>query len=63
MSIVKYVVSVNGNPRFNIELDSKLNNQEMESAVMDDKQYLKAVGGCNPRKCVIVRNKIINFVL
>lgn len=60
---VKYPISFNGKTRFQIELDAKLNKDEVEKAVMENDQTAHWLEGKSPRKIIVVPGRIVNIVV
>ena len=57
-----YPVSFNGKMRFTILLSLTLKNDEIKHAVMEDKRTSEYLHGHEPKKWIIIPNKIINIV-
>lgn len=60
---VKYTVSVNGKPRFNIEVAAGTPSDEVEKAALSNEAAAKWIEGKNIRKVIVVPNKIVNIVV
>ncbi len=60
---VKYTVSVNGKPRFNIEVAAGTPSDEVEKAAMSNEAAAKWIEGKTIRKVIVVPNKIVNIVV
>lgn len=60
---VKYVVSFNGKPRFNIEVPNGTSKEEVERLALSDPAAEKWVEGKTPKKVIVVPNKIVNIVI
>ena len=57
-----YPVSFNGKMRFTILLSLNLKNEEIKNAVIKDKRTSEYLQGNEPKKWIIIPNKIINIV-
>jgi len=62
-SSYEYPVSINGKMRFKKELPLGISVKEIEDAVLADENTQKYLEGKQPKKVVIVPNKIINIVV
>ena len=62
-SSFNYPVSFNGKLRFKIDLSLDMSTEEIEKAVLSDINAEKWLAGKEPRKIIIVPNKIINIVV
>ncbi|MDE7025309.1 MAG: leucine--tRNA ligase [Paramuribaculum sp.] len=60
---VKYTVSVNGKPRFNIEVPSGTVPAEVEKTALANEAAAKWIDGKPIRKVIVVPNKIVNIVI
>ena len=60
---VKYVVSFNGKPRFNIEVATGTDKAEVERLALTDEAAAKWLDGKTPKKVIVVPNKIVNVVI
>ena len=60
---VKYTVSVNGKPRFNIEVAAGTPSDEVEKAALSNEAAAKWIEGKTIRKVIVVPNKIVNIVV
>ena len=60
---VKYVVSFNGKPRYNIEVPTGTDKAEVEKIALSDAAAEKWLGGKTPKKIIVVPNKIVNIVI
>lgn len=60
---VKYTVSVNGKPRFNIEVAAGTLSDEVEKAALSNEAAAKWIEGKTIRKVIVVPNKIVNIVV
>ena len=62
-STVKYVVSFNGKPRFNIEVPAGTDKDEVERIALSDAGAERWLDGKQPKKVIVVPNKIVNVVV
>lgn len=62
-SSFEYPVSINGKMRFKKELPLGISTKEIEDAILADENTQKYLEGKQPKKVVIVPNKIINLVV
>ena len=62
-STVKYVVSLNGKPRFNIEVPAGTDKDEVERIALSDAGAERWLDGKQPKKVIVVPNKIVNVVV
>ena len=62
-STVKYVVSFNGKPRFNIEVPAGTDKDEVERIALTDAGAERWLDGKQPKKVIVVPNKIVNVVV
>ena len=60
---VKYVVSFNGKPRFNIEVATGTDKAEVERLALTNEAAAKWLDGKTPKKVIVVPNKIVNVVI
>ena len=60
---VKYVVSFNGKPRFNIEVATGTDKAEVERLALTNEAATKWLDGKTPKKVIVVPNKIVNVVI
>lgn len=60
---VKYVVSFNGKPRFNIEVATGTDKAEVELLALTNEAAAKWLDGKTPKKVIVVPNKIVNVVI
>jgi len=58
-----YPVSFNGKLRFKLELPVTLQKEEIEKEVLKNEVALKWLEGKQPRKVIVVPNKIVNVVV
>ena len=58
-----YPVSINGKLRYKIELSTALSKQDIEKAILSDKNFLKKLDGKQPKRVIVIPGKIINFVI
>ena len=56
-------VSINGKLRYKIELSTALSKQDIEKAILSDKNFLKKLDGKQPKRVIVIPGKIINFVI
>lgn len=56
-------VSFNGKTRFTIELPLNLSKEEVEQIVMQNEQTTRYLNGQQPKKIIVVPNKIVNVVV
>lgn len=59
---VKYVVSFNGKPRYNIEVPTGTDKAEVERVALSNAAAEKWLAGKTPKKVIVVPNKIVNVV-
>ena len=60
---VKYVVSFNGKPCFNIEVATGTDKAEVERLALTNEAAAKWLDGKTPKKVIVVPNKIVNVVI
>ena len=60
---VKYVVSFNGKPRFNIEVATGTDKAEVERLALTNEAAAKWLDGKTSKKVIVVPNKIVNVVI
>ena len=60
---VKYIVSFNGKPRFNIEVATGTDKAEVERLALTNEAAAKWLDGKTPKKVIVVPNKIVNVVI
>jgi leucyl-tRNA synthetase len=60
---VKYPVSFNGKTRFQIELDSNLDKNAIETAVLETDDAKNWLDGQTPKKVIVVPGRIVNIVV
>ena len=60
---VTYPVSFNGKTRFTIELPTDLSKEEIEKEVLASEQTAHYLKGQEPKKVIVVPNKIVNVVV
>ena len=58
---VKIPIQVNGKMRAVIEVPSDSSKEELEKLALNEQNVLKFLNG-NPKKSIIIPNRIINFV-
>ncbi len=59
---IEYPVSFNGKMRFKLTLPADLSASQIEELALKDERVLQQLAGNNPKKIIIVPNKIINIV-
>ncbi len=62
-NLVKYPVSFNGKTRFQIELDSNLDENAIETAVLETDDAKNWLDGQTPKKVIVVTGRIVNIVV
>ena len=62
-SVVKYTVSFNGKPRFNLEVPAGTSGDEVQRLALAHESAAKWIEGKTPRKIIVVPNKIVNVVI
>ena len=62
-SVVKYTVSFNGKPRFNIEVPAGTDKAEVERIALTNEGAARWLDGKTPKKVIVVPNKIVNVVV
>ena len=60
---VKYTVSYNGKPRYNIEVPTGTDKAEVERVALADANAARWLDGKTPKKVIVVPNKIVNIVI
>lgn len=60
---ITVVFSVNGKVRGKKEMDTDLENKELEQAALDDESVRKHIYGKNIVKIIVVKNKMVNIVV
>ena len=60
---IKYTVSFNGKPRFNIEVPAGTEAAEVERLALTHDGAAKWLEGQTPKKVIVVPNKLVNIVL
>ncbi len=60
---ITYPVSFNGKKRFEIELSTDLSKEEIEKEVLASERTAHYLGGQEPKKVIVVPNKIVNVVV
>jgi leucyl-tRNA synthetase len=58
-----YPISFNGKTKFNHEFDLSLTKEALEKAVMELEQTQKILEGKQPKKVIVVHQKIVNIVV
>ena len=62
-SMVKYTVMFNGKPRFNIEVAAGTAQDEVQRVALSDTAAERWLDGKQPKKVIVVPNKIVNVVI
>ena len=62
-SMVKYVVSFNGKPRYNIEVAAGTSQDEVQKIALSHEGAARWLDGKEPRKIIVVPNKLVNVVV
>ncbi len=62
-SMVNYTVLFNGKPRYNIEVPDDTAEDEVQRIALSDPGAERWLNGKQPKKVVVVKGKIINFVV
>ena len=62
-SMVKYTVLFNGKPRFNIEVPAGTPNDEVQKVALTHDGAARWLDGKQPKKVIVVPNKIVNVVV
>ena len=62
-SSVKYAVMFNGKPRFNIEVPVGTDKDEVQRIALSHSGAEKWLAGKQPKKVIVVPNKIVNVVV
>ncbi len=60
---IDYPVSFNGKMKFKLKLPANLSVQEIQELVIKDSKVQENLSGNEPKKVIIVPNKVINFVI
>ncbi|HON19464.1 MAG TPA: class I tRNA ligase family protein, partial [Salinivirgaceae bacterium] len=60
---IEYPVSFNGKVRFKIKIAANASSSEVEKIVLDDPNTKKYLQGIEPKKIIVVPNRIINIVM
>ena len=60
--MVKYTVSFNGKARFTLDFAAGTSSQEVEQTALANENAIKWMEGKNPKKIIVVPNKIVNIV-
>ncbi|MDD2437662.1 MAG: leucine--tRNA ligase [Massilibacteroides sp.] len=61
--MVKYAISFNGKARFNIELPADMSKEDVEKIALTHENSTKWLQGKEPKKIIIVPQKIVNIVI
>ncbi|MDY6413391.1 MAG: leucine--tRNA ligase [Bacteroidales bacterium] len=62
-SVVKYTVLFNGKPRFNIEVPAGTDSDEVQAQALAHEGAARWLDGKQPKKVIVVPNKIVNVVV
>ena len=62
-SVVKYTVLFNGKPRFNIEVPAGTASDEVQAQALAHEGATRWLDGKQPKKVIVVPNKIVNVVV
>ena len=62
-SVVKYTVLFNGKPRFNIEVPAGTASDEVQAKALAHEGAARWLDGKQPKKVIVVPNKIVNVVV
>ena len=62
-STVKYTVLFNGKPRYNIEVPAGTAQDEVQRIALSDEGAARWLDGKQPKKVIVVPNKIVNVVV
>ena len=62
-STVKYTVLFNGKPRYNIEVPAGTTQDEVQRIALSDEGAARWLDGKQPKKVIVVPNKIVNVVV
>lgn len=62
-SAVNYAISFNGKTRFTLSFPLNTPKEQVEAEVLANEQTLKYLEGSNPKKVIVVPNKIVNLVI
>ena len=62
-SVVKYTVLFNGKPRFNIEVPAGTASDEVQAQALAHEGAARWLDGKQPKKVIVVPNKIVNVVV
>ena len=62
-SVVKYTVLFNGKPRFNIEVPAGTTSDEVQAQALAHEGAARWLDGKQPKKVIVVPNKIVNVVV
>ncbi|MBQ1486979.1 MAG: leucine--tRNA ligase, partial [Muribaculaceae bacterium] len=62
-STVKYTVLFNGKPRYNIEVPAGTAQDEVQCIALSDEGAARWLDGKQPKKVIVVPNKIVNVVV
>ena len=62
-STVKYTVLFNGKPRYNVEVPAGTSQDEVQRIALADEGAARWLDGKQPKKVIVVPNKIVNVVV
>lgn len=62
-SSVNYPISINGKVKFNMSIDSDMDNAAIENMVLEDEKTKKLIEGKTVRKVIVVKGRIVNIVV
>jgi len=62
-STVKYTVLFNGKPRYNIEVPAGTDKDEVQRLALSNEGAVRWLEGKEPKKVIVVPNKIVNVVV
>ena len=62
-SSVVYAISFNGKARYNLELPADMPKEDIEKAALTNENSAKWMDGKEPKKIIVVPNKIVNIVI
>lgn len=57
-----YSVSFNGKSRYNVELPTDMDRNDIEQTILQDERTARWLEGKNPKKVIVVPGKIVNIV-
>ena len=62
-STVKYTVMIKNKPRYSIEVPAGTASAEVERVALEHEIAAKWLEGCQPKKVIVVPNKLVNIVI